>query len=272
MFETMPPAEAFPLARVAADRARALDEALPEAHAALGAIHLFHDWDLAAARASLEQAVGLNPNNVTAYTWLTIYHAVRGDPDTALDWARRAIQLDPLAAPASYSELFALYTAQRYQEAVDCANRVLTLNPTYAEGYRTLGWCLLALGRHAEAFDALRQAVKLGTSYAWALASLAAAHAQIGDHEEAERILHELEQQDEREWISPLTLGVVYAALGRYDDAVTCVERSFESRDCWVVSLAVEPTWIPLRGHPRFEAVIARLGLVPEPALALGSA
>ena len=59
-----------------------------------------------------------------------------GEPDTALEWARRAIQLDPLAAPAAYSELFALYSAQRYREAVECANRVLTLNPAYAEGYR----------------------------------------------------------------------------------------------------------------------------------------
>jgi serine/threonine protein kinase/tetratricopeptide (TPR) repeat protein len=268
IFETMPPVEAFPLARVAAERARELDESLPEAHAALGAINLFHDWDFAAARASLERAVALNPSNVTAYTWLTIYHAVRGDPDTALEWARRAIQLDPLAAPAAYSELFALYTARRYTEAVECANRVLALNPAYAEGYRSLGWCLLALGRNQEAFDALRQAVKLGGAYAWALANLAAAHAQLGDLDEAERILHDLEEQAAREWISPLTLGIVYVALGRYDDALANVERSFEARDCWVVSLAVEPAWAPLRGNPRFEAVIDRVGIEPPAGMA----
>ena len=265
IFETMPPSEAFPLARVAADRGRAIDDSLPEVHAALGAISLFHDWDFAGARASLERAVALNPSNVTPYTWLTIYHAIRGDPDTALEWARRAIQLDPLAAPATYSELFALYTAQRYTEAVECANRVLALNPAYAEGYRSLGWCLLALGRHQEAFDALRQAVKLGASYAWATANLAAAHANVGDHDEAERLLRELEEKAAQEWISPLTLGIVYVALGRYDEALTCVERSFDARDCWVVSLAVEPAWAPLRGNPRFEALIDRVG-IEEPA------
>ncbi|HEX6050149.1 MAG TPA: protein kinase [Gemmatimonadaceae bacterium] len=273
IFETMPPSEAFPLARTAADRARAIDDSVPEVHAALGAINLFHDWDFAAARTSLERAVALNPSNVTAYTWLTIYHAVRGQPDTALEWARRAIQLDPLAAPAAYSELFALYTARRYPEAVECANRVLTLNPAYAEGYRSLGWCLLALGKHEEAFDALRQAVKLAGSYAWASASLAAAHASLGDFDEAERLLRHLEEQAEQEWISPLTLGVVYLALGRTEDALACVERSYEARDCWVISLAVEPVWAPLRGAPRFEAVIDRVSIEApaDAASALGS-
>jgi len=272
IFETMPPAEAFPLARIAAERARSLDPSLPEAHAGLGAIHLFHDWDFAAARASLERAVALNPNNVTAYTWLTIFHAVRAETDTALEWARRASQLDPLAAPAAYSELFALYCAQRYREAVECANRVLSLNPAYAEGYRCLGSCLLALGEHEAAFEALRQAVKLGSSYAWAVANLAAAHAQVGDLDEAERLLAELEEKATTEWVSPLTIGVVYVALGRFSDAVAAVERSFEARDCWIVSLAVDPVWAALRGNPRFEALIARVGLTaPAADVPLGS-
>src|SRR5215207_3430818 len=78
IFETMPPAEAFPLARVAAQRALALDQSLAEVHASLGAISLFHDWDFPAARESLERAIGLNPSNVNAYTWLSMFHALRG--------------------------------------------------------------------------------------------------------------------------------------------------------------------------------------------------
>jgi len=268
IFESMPPAEAFPLARVAAERALTLDESLPEAYAALGAIHLFHDWDFAAARSSLERAVTLNPSSVSAYNWLAVYHAVLGDPDTALGWARRGIQVDPLAAPATYSELFALYSARRFPEAVECANRVLTLNPAYAEGHRCLGICLLALGQHEAGFDALRQAARLGYSYAWAVANLAAAHAQVGDLEEAERLLADLEERGTKEWISSLTVGIIYAALGRFNEALDCAERAFEARDCWIVSLAVEPMWAPLRGKPRFEALLARAGLIGSVAAA----
>jgi len=272
IFETMPPAEAFPLARVAAERARALDESLPEAHAALGAISLFHDWDFAAARASLERGIALNPSNVSAYTWLSIYHALRGDPDTALDWARRAIQVDPLAAPASYAELYALYTAQRFEQAIECAHRVLSLNPGYAEGHRSLGASLMALGRTGPALESLQQAMTLGAPSAWIIASLAAARAYLGDTETAERMLAELEQREAEEWVGSLTIAAILAALGRYDDAATRVERAFEERDCWVVSLAVEPAWASLRGHPRFEAVVAKVGIMDRDAPKLPAA
>jgi eukaryotic-like serine/threonine-protein kinase len=266
IFETMPPSEAFSLARVAAERARALDDSLPEAYAALGAIRLFHDWDFAAARTALERAIGLNPSNLNAYTWLAMYHALRGDPDTALEWARRAIQVDPLAAPATYIELYALYTAQRYEQAVECAQRVLLLNPSYAEGHRCLGACLLALGQTGPALDAFHKAIALDGRSAWLVGSLAAARAALGDTDAAERLLAELEQRANDEWISPMALAAIYAALGRYEEGVAAIERSFEERDCWVVALAVEPAWASLRGNPRFEAVVAKVGIMDRDA------
>ena len=262
IFEAMPPTEAFPLARVAAERARELDDALPEAYAALGAIHLFHDWDFAAARAALERGISLNPSNLSAYTWLAMYHALRGEPDTAIEWARRAIQVDPLAAPAAYIELYALYTAQRFEEAIECARRVIDLNPMYAEGYRCLGACLLALGRTAPALDALEEGMKFSGSSAWMTAALATARARLGDTDEAERILMELEQRRGEAYVSPLTLGIIQAALGRFDEALAGVEQAFENRDCWTVALGVEPAWAMMRGQPRFEAVLAKVGIM----------
>jgi Flp pilus assembly protein TadD len=195
-----------------------------------------------------------------------MYHALRGDPDTSLEWARRAIQVDPLAAPASYIELYALYTAQRFEEAIECARRVLALNPGYAEGHRCLGACFMALGQPGPALEAHKQAIALAGPSAWNLAALAAARARIGDTDEAERILGELERRSTSEWITPLSLGAIYAALGRYQDAIAAVERGFEARDCWVVGLGVEPSWTILRGEPRFEAVVAKVGIMEHHA------
>jgi serine/threonine-protein kinase len=271
IFETMPPSEAFPLAHLAADRARTLDPSLSEAHASLGAIALFHDWNFTLAREELEKAVSFNPSNVSAYNWLALYHAFRGDTNTALDWARRGVKIDPLAAPTSYGELFTLFVARRYEDVVECADRVLSLNPSYSEGYRCLGASLLALGRTGPAIDALRQAVKVGGASAWAVANLAMALAFIGNTDEAERLLASLEQRARSEWISKMTLGVVYAALGRSDDAITAISRSIDDRDCWVVALGVEPAYDSLRGNPRFEALVERVGIarVPTPAGAI---
>ena len=270
IFETMPPIEAFPLAHMAADRARTLDPSLSEAHASLGAIALFHDWNVTLAREELEKAISLNPSNVSAYNWLALYHAFRGDTDTALDWARRGVKIDPLAAPTSYGELFTLFVARRYEEVVQCADRVLSLNPSYGEGYRCLGMTLLALGRHGPAIDALRQAVKVSGSSAWMVANLASALASLGNTDEAVRLLAGLEQRASTEWVSRMTLGVVYAALGRTDDAIAAIGRSIDDRDCWVVALGVEPAYDTLRGNPRFEALVERVGITQVPVAAAG--
>ncbi|HUQ83088.1 MAG TPA: protein kinase [Gemmatimonadaceae bacterium] len=266
LFEHMPPAEAFPLARIAAERARALDDTLPEVYATLGAISLFHDWDFAEARTLLERGIALNPSNVSAYTWLAMYHALRGDADIALDWARRAITVDPLAAPASYIELFALYSSQRFEEAIEVARRVLLLNPGYAEGHRTLGAALIATGQTKAGLDALRHAAELPGPTAWTIAYLATARAELGDIEEAERLLAELEQRRNDQWMSAMTFGVIYAALGRMDEALAAVEQSYEERAVWIVSMGVEPAWNSVRGHPRFEAVLAKLGIMATSA------
>jgi hypothetical protein len=62
--------------------------------------------------------------------------------------------------------------------------------------------------------------------------------------------------------VSPMTLGVVYAALGRTDDALDAIERSVQEHDCWVVALGVEPAYDALRGNPRFEALVDRVGIM----------
>ena len=268
IFETMPATEAFPLAHLAADRARTLDPSLSEAHASLGAISLFHEWNFPAARESLERAVSFNSSNVNAYNWLALYHAFRGDTDTALDWARRGIKIDPLAATTSYGELFTLFVARRFEEVVKTADRVLSLNPSYSEGYRCLGAALMRLGRTGPAIEALRQAVKVGGASAWAVANLASSLAFLGNTDEAERLLADLEHRAATEWVSKMTLGVVYASLGRMDEAIAAISRSIEDRDCWVIALGVEPAYDSMRGNPRFEALVDRVGITLIPGAA----
>src|SRR5215203_1743984 len=266
IYETMTPAAAFPLAHMAAERARTLDESLSEAHSSLGAINLFYEWNFSAARAELERAVGLNPSNVSAYNWLSLYYAFRGDTDIALDWARRGVKIDPLAAPASYGELFTLFVARRCAEVIQCAERVLSLNPGYAEGYRCLGCCLLARGHTEAGLDALRTAAKVGGSSTWMVANLASGLAQLGKRGEAEELVAGLEKRARTDYVSPMTLGVVYGALGRTDDALAAIERSVKQRDCWVVALGAEPAYDSLRGNPRFEALVDQVGLVDRSA------
>ena len=71
------PREAMPKAKRAAETALRLDEALAEAHAALGYVHLVDDWDGPAAAKALLRALDLNPTLATARLNYASYLAPR---------------------------------------------------------------------------------------------------------------------------------------------------------------------------------------------------
>ena len=56
------PGEGFPVARRHATRALELDGSLAEAHASLGFVKLYYDWDAARADAEFQRAIALDPN------------------------------------------------------------------------------------------------------------------------------------------------------------------------------------------------------------------
>ena len=53
--------------------------------------------------------------------------------------------------------------------------------------------------------------------------------------------------------------------MGELDDAIARVEQAIELREGSVAFLAVAPQFDPLRGDPRFEAILDRLNF-PESA------
>ena len=78
-FSLEPPAETVPKARAVADRALQLDPNLADAHASLGAIALYFDWNWATARRELEKALELDPTATMVYHSYADYLAVMGD-------------------------------------------------------------------------------------------------------------------------------------------------------------------------------------------------
>ena len=63
----LPPKESFQNARIYAEKALKLDEALSEAHLSLGIVKLFYDWDVPGAARELLRAKELDSHNVQVY-------------------------------------------------------------------------------------------------------------------------------------------------------------------------------------------------------------
>jgi serine/threonine-protein kinase len=54
---------------------------------------------------------------------------------------------------------------------------------------------------------------------------------------------------------------MIYIGLGNTERALDWAEAGIPERRGWLAYLNVHPVMDPLRGHPRFEALVAKMGL-----------
>ena len=87
--------------------------------------------------------------------------------------------------------------------------------------------------------------------------NLARAYALAGDRTKAEALLREMLEAPTR---LPYGLALLYVTLGDHERAIDWIEQGLDSGGGpWF--LAVNPSFEPLRAHPRYQAVLQRLGI-----------
>jgi hypothetical protein len=64
-----------------------------------------------------------------------------------------------------------------------------------------------------------------------------------------------------KEYVSPAELAILYAGLGDQEGALSSLERAYEAHDLQMQFLKVDPHYDSLRGEPRFQDLMRRVGL-----------
>jgi serine/threonine protein kinase/tetratricopeptide (TPR) repeat protein len=260
--KAVPPAEAFPRAKSAALRALELDPNLAEAHASLGFVRRFFDWEWSSAEREFRDAVRLSPGYATGHRWYGQLLSGMGRHEEAISEARRALELDPLSVIIHTAVGDVLFYARRYDEAIDAYRKALELDPDFLAGHSDLARALESSGRTEEAIRHYEKAVALaGDSVADPSIGLANACAVAGRRQEALEVLEELKARRGRQYVSPWGLASIYARLGETGSALEWLERAYEEHDSTLVWLKVHPRFDALRTEPRFTALLKRMGL-----------
>lgn len=148
------PADAFPEARRHASRALELDTSLAEAHASLGFVKLYFDWDWPGAEAEFQRAIALDPTQPAAYQWYSIYLLAAGRPSEALQAIEAAQRRDPLSLAVNTDLGFHYYYTRRYDEAVKQLKLVLDMNSNFPPAHLWLGRTYQEVGRFDDALTA----------------------------------------------------------------------------------------------------------------------
>jgi len=254
------PRDCFPKAKAAATKALELDATLAEAHTSLATVLCYYDLDFAPAAVQFERAIELNPNYATAHQWYGDHVlATLGRFDEAIAQEKKALELDPLSLIAHTDLANAYRLAHRPEEAIDELRKASEIDPNFYYAHRFLGVVLEMKGDFAGAIGAYQKARALNDD-SRILALLAHTYGSSGNKTEAIKILEQLKQLSKERYVSAYSFALVHLALGDKDEALGWLEKSYEDRAGFEIGrIKIDPFLDPLRGDPRFEALVAKV-------------
>jgi TolB-like protein/Tfp pilus assembly protein PilF len=251
------PREAYPKARVAAQKAIELDDNLAEAHTSMASIKFEYDWDWAAAEREDKRALELNPNYATAHQWYGEFLWGMGRFDEATAQIKKALELDPLSliinAVLGWNYLY----QRQYARALEQCQKTLEMDPRFGNAQLCVFISAALGGRGEEALQALSRFLELQGATPADTEALRKAYQTEGVRALWRRWLQL--QQSQRQGQSPARLAEAYAQLGEKDRAISLLEQGYEERDAELAYLNVWPLFDPLRDDPRFQALVRRM-------------
>ena len=262
-YSNIPPKPAFEEAKKAIGKALEIDDTLAEAHASLGFVKEYYEWDWTGAGEEYQKAIDLDPNYATARQWYGMYFMKLGEFERARRELKRALRFDPHSLIINADLGLPFLFKGQYTEAVEQYRKILEIDQDFIWARFFLGWTYERSGQFSEAIAEFQKA-KLIDDRPEVSAMIAQTHAVSGRRDEAIRILNSLEEQSKHHYISAYYLALIYAGLNDKEGAFRWLEKAYSDRNEWLVWLKVDPRFDCLWSDSRFPDLLRRLGFSPE--------
>jgi len=254
----LPAGEAYQKAREAAIKSISLDKNQAYGHKVMAYVHMFFDWDWKAAKAEYDKAIELGlPNPDHFITWYNAF--LYADFEKAIDDAKILRQRSPLSIEAHWHLGVCYLLGGLYDSAIVSFNATLELDSNYSEGYRWLANTYSLMGKNEEAMFYIEKALEKSLGQGPAIADLLLILATSGQREEAQVVFDFMREDAETGGVPPTVIASGYSYLGDFDEAFKWLDRSFQEKTMWLVTLKVHPMWDALRDDPRFDEYIERM-------------
>ncbi len=231
------PLDALAEARTYLNRAMELDDTLAEAHCTSGLIKSWYEFDWAGAEREFQLALRLDPGQVTALLWQSLYLSAMGRHSEAVASMQRARESEPLSSSVNMYLGVAQTHAGQYDLGIRQLNQAIELEPHYYRPYMFLGRALTFVGRHQDAITSFQKALTLNPDNLEALAFMGMAKAVTGDRHGALRIMKRVMAAEDKTEPAILVASIC-AGLGDASSTFEWLQRAVERKST--------PVYIPL--------------------------
>jgi TolB-like protein/Tfp pilus assembly protein PilF len=252
-----PSAEAYTLAREAADKALAIDPDSAAAHTQLGWIAMNYDGDLSAAARHMERALQLDPANLDIFLNAADLTGNLGRMDEAVALGEYVVSRDPVNALGQYRLGINYLWARRPDEAMASLRTALSLSPGRIGAQSAIGDALLLQGKPDAALAAIQQEAAAD----WRLMGLAMAYHALGRTAESDAAL--AEAIDKYEKGSSYNIAYVLAYRGEADRAFEWLNKAVQYKDSGLSQIPTQIEFTNIQNDPRWLPFLESIGKSP---------
>ena len=233
-----------PLKKEYIHRALQIDDQLAEAHASLGYQYML-DYNWAASEQELRRAIELDPKYPQSYAWNGARLMMIGKYDESLAEIQRALDLDPMSNGINFYKGVCLGVAGRRDEAIQQFKKIIGMDPAFPWAHSQLSRIYRMNGDLAAAAEERAISLELdgkqdlakGSREAFAKGGWDTLQEYMRQHNTVELFSVMLTTDDKERWITRLS--------DQADQGIF-----------WLFLIKTDPIFDPLRGDPRFEALV----------------
>ncbi len=259
-----PPTEAWPKAKEAVSNALAADDTLAEAHASMGLIRMWYEWDWKEAEREFLRAIELKPSLPIAHVYYNLLLVQDARFDEAEEQIRLALSYDPLSVPCSVYLAGVYHYRRDYERSLAQTRRALDLDANDIEAHVVMAINYEQQHKYPEAIAEMEKAHQLSGYNPLLLGPLASCYGGSGDKDKALMLLEDLNAAATQAYVAPISWVMLYLGVGDVEHAFEWLEKAAEARDALLCYLKVGPIYDSIRGDVRYTDMLYRIGLARD--------
>ncbi len=260
-YSMMDPRDGYPKVLEACRKAISLDPNNAEAYAWRGTVRFFFDRDMKAAENDFRRSQELDPRYAQGHQLYSFMLQSQGRFDEAIREAKVGWEADPLSLVQNANVAFAFHFAGRYDEAIEWCKKTLAMDASFLRAHYVLGMAYEQKKMYSQAIAELEEARRISEDGPHYVACLGHAYAAAGRTADARRCLEELNEMSRGRFVGSEQIALVHVGLGERELALPLLEKGQEERNNWMMNLAIDRRFDPLRSDPRFDALLKRLNV-----------
>jgi TolB-like protein/class 3 adenylate cyclase/Tfp pilus assembly protein PilF len=265
-YHILSPEASLSKAKIAAEKAMQLNPTLAEAYEATGHIEFLAGFNWENAKDDYKKAIELNPGFATAHQRYALILATQGKYAEALEEIKKALELDPLSKIINTDAGLIYLLMGNSNRAIEKCKEVLNTDPAFYVALFIQGLAYEQIEQAEFAISNFQKAVIASNNNPITLSALGYTLAASGDETEALNILQSLKTLAHEKFISPYCLAVIFAGLGKSDEAFEWLNKAIDRRSVWMIHLhfSVDPRFKEFKNDKRYAELLYRIQMITE--------